>query len=66
LSQYPSSEAEGIKCDVSKEADVKKAVDRAVEKWGRLDVMVSRASRRCLVHLSRALRVGGIRSRGWI
>ena len=27
-------------CDVSKESDVKAMVDRAVEKWGRLDVMV--------------------------
>lgn len=38
--QFPSSEAEGIKCDVSKEADVKAMIDRAVEKWGRLDVLV--------------------------
>jgi hypothetical protein len=40
--QFPSADAEGIKCDVSKEADVKAAIDRAVEKWGRLDVLVSR------------------------
>lgn len=39
--QFPSADAEGIKCDVSKEADVKAAIDRAVEKWGRLDVLVS-------------------------
>jgi NAD(P)-dependent dehydrogenase (short-subunit alcohol dehydrogenase family) len=30
-----------IKCDVSKEEDIKKVVDTAVEKFGRLDVMVS-------------------------
>lgn len=41
LKHFPGSEAEGIKCDVSKEADVKAMADRAVEKWGRLDVLVS-------------------------
>ena len=42
--QFPKGEAEAIKCDVSSEKDVQRMVDRAVEKWGRLDVLVS-----CLV-----------------
>lgn len=40
-SRYPSSEAIAVKCDVSKEDDVKALVDKAVETFGRLDVMVS-------------------------
>jgi 3-oxoacyl-[acyl-carrier protein] reductase len=32
-----------IQGDMSKEADVKKLIDSAVEKWGRLDVMVNNA-----------------------
>lgn len=39
--QFPHCQAEGVKCDVSKEAEVKATVDRAVGKFGRLDVMVS-------------------------
>ena len=39
--QFPSSQAVGFKCDVSKEGDVKSVVDAAVTKWGRVDVMVS-------------------------
>jgi len=39
--QYPSSECQSIKCDVSSEADIKALVEGAVAKWGRLDVMVS-------------------------
>jgi enoyl-[acyl-carrier-protein] reductase (NADH) len=38
--QYPSSECQSIKCDVSSEADIKQLVEGAVAKWGRLDVMV--------------------------
>lgn len=38
--QYPSSECQSIKCDVSSEADIKALVEGAVAKWGRLDVMV--------------------------
>ena len=40
--QYPSSECQSIKCDVSSEADIKALVEGAVAKWGRLDVMVCR------------------------
>jgi NAD(P)-dependent dehydrogenase (short-subunit alcohol dehydrogenase family) len=39
--KYPTSEAVGVKCDVSVEADVKALIDVAVDKWGRLDVLVS-------------------------
>jgi NAD(P)-dependent dehydrogenase (short-subunit alcohol dehydrogenase family) len=39
--EYPSSECQSIKCDVSSEADIKTLVESAVAKWGRLDVMVS-------------------------
>jgi NAD(P)-dependent dehydrogenase (short-subunit alcohol dehydrogenase family) len=42
-SQFPSAEVAVIKCDVSKESDVKAMVDLAVQKWGRLDVLVSRS-----------------------
>jgi len=38
--QYPSSECQSIKCDVSSESDIKALVEGAVAKWGRLDVMV--------------------------
>ncbi len=38
--RFPGAGAEAIKCDVSKEGDVKVMVGKAVEKWGRLDVMV--------------------------
>lgn len=38
---FPSSEAVGVKCDVSKESEVKAVVDKAVEAFGRLDVLVS-------------------------
>lgn len=40
-SQYPTSECQAIKCDVSREADIQALVEAAVAKWGRLDVMVS-------------------------
>jgi len=39
--QFPSSEAIGVTCDVSKEAEVKAMIDAAVDKFGRLDVLVS-------------------------
>ena len=39
--RYPNVKASAVKADVSKEADVKAAVDKAVELFGRLDVMVS-------------------------
>jgi NAD(P)-dependent dehydrogenase (short-subunit alcohol dehydrogenase family) len=42
--QYPTSECQSIKCDVSSEKDIKVLVESAVAKWGRLDVMVSPAS----------------------
>ena len=38
--QFPNCEAEAIKCDVSLESDVRGMVERAVERWGRLDVLV--------------------------
>lgn len=39
--RFPTSEAIAVKCDVSKEAEIKALVDAAVAKFGRLDVMVS-------------------------
>lgn len=42
-SQFPHAEVISMTCDVSKEADVKAMVDRAVQEWGRLDVLVSPA-----------------------
>lgn len=42
-SQYPTSECQAIKCDVSSEADVKALIEAAVAKWGRLDVMFNNA-----------------------
>lgn len=39
--QFPEAEVDSMVCDVSKEKDVKAMIDRAVEKWGRLDVLVS-------------------------
>jgi NAD(P)-dependent dehydrogenase (short-subunit alcohol dehydrogenase family) len=39
--QFPNAEVDWSVCDVSKEAQVKAMVDRAVKKWGRLDVLVS-------------------------
>ncbi|KAG8980837.1 hypothetical protein FRB90_007450, partial [Tulasnella sp. 427] len=41
--RWPNAATAAIKCDVSKEADVKAAVDLAVEKFGRLDVMFNNA-----------------------
>lgn len=38
--QFPGCDAFAVKCDVSKEEDVKRVVERAVERCGRLDVMV--------------------------
>jgi len=40
VQRHPNVKAIAIKADVSKEQDVKEAVDRAVKEFGRLDVMV--------------------------
>ncbi|EIW70287.1 hypothetical protein TREMEDRAFT_71574 [Tremella mesenterica DSM 1558] len=40
---FPEAEVEAIKCDVSKEEEVKGLIDAAVNKWGRLDVMFNNA-----------------------
>ena len=42
--RYPNVKAAAIKADVGKEADVKAAVDKAVELFGRLDLMVRTVS----------------------
>lgn len=39
--RFPNVKALALKADVSKEADIKAAVDTAVKEFGRLDVMVS-------------------------
>lgn len=39
-SNFPTSQAVGMTCDVSKEADVQALVDAALAHWDRLDVMV--------------------------
>lgn len=39
--RYPSVESVPVKCDVSKEEDIKNAVEGAVKKFGRFDIMVS-------------------------
>ncbi|KAF9076492.1 hypothetical protein BDP27DRAFT_1255371 [Rhodocollybia butyracea] len=41
--RYPQVKAIAIKCDVSKEEDIKNAVDTAVKEFGRLDVMFNNA-----------------------
>ncbi|KAG9034321.1 hypothetical protein FRB95_013357 [Tulasnella sp. JGI-2019a] len=38
--RYPNAKARPIKCDVSKEAEIKMLVDTAVKDFGRLDIMV--------------------------
>lgn len=38
--RYPNVKAIALQCDVSKEEDIKSAVDTAVKEFGRLDVMV--------------------------
>lgn len=43
-SRYHKAHAIAVRCDVSKEAEVKAVVERAVDHFGRLDVMVSWAS----------------------
>jgi hypothetical protein len=40
-SQSPNAKAIALRADVGKESDVKELVERAVETFGRLDVMVS-------------------------
>ncbi|KAJ3723324.1 hypothetical protein C8R42DRAFT_665883 [Lentinula raphanica] len=42
--RYPKVKAIAIKCDVSKEQDIKDAVDATVKEFGRLDVMVRLSS----------------------
>ena len=44
--RYPDVKAIPFKADVAKEADVKAAVDKAIQEFGRLDVMVGRRSLR--------------------
>ncbi|KAL7413675.1 short-chain dehydrogenase [Mrakia frigida] len=41
--RYPLVESVPVKCDVSKEQDIKEAVEGAVKKFGRLDVMFNNA-----------------------
>ncbi|THV05453.1 NAD(P)-binding protein [Dendrothele bispora CBS 962.96] len=41
--RYPNVKALPIKCDVSKEEDIKNAVETAVKEFGRLDVMFNNA-----------------------
>ncbi|KAI9001293.1 short-chain dehydrogenase [Trametes punicea] len=41
--RYPNVKAAALKADVGKEADVKAAVDKAVELFGRLDIMFNNA-----------------------
>lgn len=48
--RYPKSIGLPVKCDVSKEVEVKATVDAAVSEFGRVDVMVSSTS------LSRSVR----------
>jgi NAD(P)-dependent dehydrogenase (short-subunit alcohol dehydrogenase family) len=38
--RYPNVRAIAIKADVGKEQEIKDAVDKAVEEFGRLDIMV--------------------------
>lgn len=38
--RFPNVSAAAVKADVGKEADIKAAVDKAVELFGRLDIMV--------------------------
>ncbi|ORY32101.1 putative fatty acid beta-oxidation-related protein [Naematelia encephala] len=42
-SSFPNCKANGIKCDVSKELDVKTVVEKTFETYGRLDVMFNNA-----------------------
>ncbi|KAF8826475.1 hypothetical protein HHX47_DHR5000105 [Lentinula edodes] len=41
--RYPNVKAIAIKCDVSREQDIKDAVDTAVKEFGRLDIMFNNA-----------------------
>jgi NAD(P)-dependent dehydrogenase (short-subunit alcohol dehydrogenase family) len=43
--RYPNVKAIPFKADVAKEADVKAAVNKAIQEFGRLDVMVGSRSR---------------------
>ncbi|KAL7282184.1 hypothetical protein ACG7TL_003653 [Trametes sanguinea] len=42
--RYPNVKSAAIKADVGKEADIKAAVDKAVELFGRLDIMFNNAA----------------------
>ena len=42
VEKYPNAKAIAVKADVSKEDDVKSAVEQTVKEFGRLDVMVCR------------------------
>ena len=51
--RFPNVQAAAIKADVGKEEDVKGAVDKAVELFGRLDIMVrARTPESSYAHLS--------------
>ncbi|WWC85207.1 uncharacterized protein L201_000066 [Kwoniella dendrophila CBS 6074] len=41
--KFPGAKAVAVKCDVSKEDDVKQMVDKAVQEFGRLDVIFNNA-----------------------
>ncbi|WVR04948.1 hypothetical protein IAU60_001960 [Kwoniella sp. DSM 27419] len=41
--RFPGAQAVAVKCDVSKEAEIKAMVDKAVEVFGRLDVVFNNA-----------------------
>jgi NAD(P)-dependent dehydrogenase (short-subunit alcohol dehydrogenase family) len=58
--RFPNIKAIAIKTDVGKEADVKAAVEKAVEEFGRLDVMVSKMV--ALINTFVGLRTTNIRS----
>jgi NAD(P)-dependent dehydrogenase (short-subunit alcohol dehydrogenase family) len=49
--KFPNVKAIATKADVSKEADIKAAVDLAIQQFGRLDVMVCLRDLRCWLSL---------------
>jgi NAD(P)-dependent dehydrogenase (short-subunit alcohol dehydrogenase family) len=46
---YPNAKTLVLKTDVGKEADIKRLVEATVKTFGRLDVMVSRSVRLCVM-----------------